>query len=313
MTTNVVNPAAEVRQVESLKDLARAINADEEKAGKAVLDHYIRQGERLCQAKDRCLRENKPWLAWLKENTKIRERTAQTYMKIYRAGPVPATVADKGLREVLIYLKGAEDLSGEELPVPISFPPDNERATMEFTIKTVPVEREPDREHAVDPPLAHDEEGPQPQPSRDWDAEVKRMGADRKRAADSQRHVDVINSLKNFHLMGPEYQASTLQAMVHFLKDQGALGKQQGGAITAAWMQADKAEREGFVGQHAHDLRDLTRVHMTRSAVNEVKHIMSRVKQCDREMKKLEDSEARSLVLTILRKIHQDLEVMIDK
>jgi Protein of unknown function (DUF5131) len=77
-------PAAEVRPAEDLASLARSL-----KAGYRRNQEETRQlGEMLLRAKELCIREQREWLAWLREETGIPERTARDWMaKAQNNGP----------------------------------------------------------------------------------------------------------------------------------------------------------------------------------------------------------------------------------
>jgi hypothetical protein len=116
MARNTENPVAKVRQARSLKDVARIINAAERRAVTDVLAHARQQGECLEHAKDRCLREQKPWLEWLKDNVEFSRQSADRYLKIYREWGKLPNVGNMGLCEALNVLAVAER------PVPNGLP-----------------------------------------------------------------------------------------------------------------------------------------------------------------------------------------------
>jgi hypothetical protein len=100
MKPNPLNPAAEVRQVDNLKDLAHTIKIEFSAFQSLRRDGAKcawNLGKYLTDAKDRLARDGKPWLEWLKENVKqVGERQAQRFMKLFNDLPNPksAAVAD---------------------------------------------------------------------------------------------------------------------------------------------------------------------------------------------------------------------------
>ena len=92
-----------------LADLATLINTEHSAAQSAygsALEHALRVGELLTQAKTQCA--HGAWLPWLSENCpEIAERTAQAYMRLHRERdrlPKSATVADLTVRGSLEFL-----------------------------------------------------------------------------------------------------------------------------------------------------------------------------------------------------------------
>jgi hypothetical protein len=79
----VIDPAAAVRPVEDLAELAATANR-EHAAGeadvRAGLEHFRAAGEALLKAKKRC--GHGRWLPWLKANVKFSQQTASVYMRV---------------------------------------------------------------------------------------------------------------------------------------------------------------------------------------------------------------------------------------
>lgn len=98
-TENLVNP--------TLDQLAETINAEHracENAARAALDHAIRCGGRLGEAKAK-LRHGE-WLPWLGANCELADRTSQAYMRLYEnrsrfVDPNTQRVASLPVREAL--------------------------------------------------------------------------------------------------------------------------------------------------------------------------------------------------------------------
>jgi hypothetical protein len=89
-----------------LTTLADEINREHVEARSAygsAVDHALRVGELLTQAKKQC--PHGGWLPWLKDNCpQIAERTAQAYMRLHRERdrlPKSATVADLTFRDTM--------------------------------------------------------------------------------------------------------------------------------------------------------------------------------------------------------------------
>ena len=86
--------------------LAERINAEHraaERAAKSAIDHALRAGELLIEAKSAV--GHGDWLPWLAENFEGSERTAQTYMRVARRWPQlegkAQRVPDLGVREAV--------------------------------------------------------------------------------------------------------------------------------------------------------------------------------------------------------------------
>ena len=80
METNII---AEVREVDSLVELAHRINAEHtagETSSKKGLEHFRKAGEALILAKQRC--GHGSWLKWLKGNVRFDDRTARRYIAL---------------------------------------------------------------------------------------------------------------------------------------------------------------------------------------------------------------------------------------
>ncbi len=72
-------------EIEKLDTLAARINEEHRAFGKTfrnTVEHGIRAGELLSQAKAQC--PHGTWLAWLEENFEGLARTAQAYMRLYK-------------------------------------------------------------------------------------------------------------------------------------------------------------------------------------------------------------------------------------
>jgi len=104
------SPAASLAGIagsNSLADLAARINAEHEAATSFMqqsLDRAIRAGELLIEAKKQ-LNKHGGWLAWLRGNCQVPERTAQLYMHIARNADEIRNVADLTLRGALSWVK----------------------------------------------------------------------------------------------------------------------------------------------------------------------------------------------------------------
>src|SRR5271163_1747169 len=93
----------------SLPELAARIRAEHAAVGDAM-KHAIVAGELLIEAKEKVARGD--WLMWLKDNCRLSERTAQTYMRIARElgklEPAKAQrVADLSVRDAVRQLASA--------------------------------------------------------------------------------------------------------------------------------------------------------------------------------------------------------------
>ncbi len=77
----------EKRRLESLDNLAAQINDEHrycESALKSSLDHALKVGKLLVEAKSRCPPE--AWEAWLEQNFRGSSQMAQAYMRMARGG-----------------------------------------------------------------------------------------------------------------------------------------------------------------------------------------------------------------------------------
>jgi hypothetical protein len=90
----------------ALDELANEINAEHAKAeaaARSAVDHALRAGELLIEAKGQC--QHGEWGAWIQEHCEFSERTAQVYMRVARElpkldDPKAQRVADLPLRDV---------------------------------------------------------------------------------------------------------------------------------------------------------------------------------------------------------------------
>ncbi len=94
-----------------LAGLAQKINEEHAAAQDAQLqslDHAIKAGERLTEAK--AVVAHGQWLPWIKDNCLFSERTVQLYMRLAKHGPdlreKSATVADLSLNEAARLVQG---------------------------------------------------------------------------------------------------------------------------------------------------------------------------------------------------------------
>jgi hypothetical protein len=106
------DPPAQVRAVEDLKALAAEANAEHRAAEAAYAkgqEHQRRAGVVLLKAKEACVREQKPWLAWVAANLTYSHDTANRYMQMADEGSRP-------LRTVRNEEPGESEIPGEATP-----------------------------------------------------------------------------------------------------------------------------------------------------------------------------------------------------
>lgn len=105
-TMTAIIATEEPRPSLSLSALAEQINEENrlcEESLRAGLEHALRAGALLLEAKARC--DHGTWGAWLRENCEVSERTAQAYMRVARERPALESktqrVADLSFRAAL--------------------------------------------------------------------------------------------------------------------------------------------------------------------------------------------------------------------
>lgn len=107
---------AEVREIESLGDLARHINDAHDAGERAAwkgLENFRQAGQWLLAAKAKCGHGN--WLKWLEKNVRFSDETARRYMRLAECG-------DKfqpgwNLKETLRLLTQDEAEAGEQMAI----------------------------------------------------------------------------------------------------------------------------------------------------------------------------------------------------